>query len=210
MRGGARFDTVGLRGFGAIGPVTLNYEAFVQLGSIDSGTARSQSIVAWSVATDSTLRLEIVGDPALGLRINAVSGDRRNNDDRLGTFNPLFPRGKYFGELTPIGPANLINLHPSISIRLADDVTFAGNLVWYWRFSRADAVYALSGDILREGAASRARFVGLQWDVVLEHQAARTFDYVASYSQFHAGSFIRQTGSGDTTRFVAVEARFRF
>ena len=204
--------TVGVRGFGHFDPFAMNYELFVQTGSVDSSDdARPfASILAWSLATDTAVRFDLPGRPALGLRFNVVSGDGRPDDDTLGTFNPLFPRGKYFGELTPLGPANLLNIHPNLRIQLADNVTLASNIVWYWRYSPNDAVYALSGLVLRAGQGSRARFVGTQWDLVLEHQASRTFDYVASYSQFHAGSFIRETGPASTTRFVAVEARFRF
>jgi len=44
------------------------------------------------------------------------SGDNNPNDKDLQTFNPLFPKGKYFGELSLLGPYNLINLHPSIGV----------------------------------------------------------------------------------------------
>jgi hypothetical protein len=41
--------------------------------------------------------------PDVTVRFNVVSGDRNPRDNHLGTFNALFPKGKYFGELSPWG-----------------------------------------------------------------------------------------------------------
>jgi hypothetical protein len=37
----------------------------------------------------------------------------------LQTFNPLFLKGAYFGQVAFFGPANLIDLHPSLKIHVA-------------------------------------------------------------------------------------------
>ncbi|WP_428978619.1 alginate export family protein [Chenggangzhangella methanolivorans] len=55
--------------------------------------------------------------PFVELKANVISGDR-GPGGRLGTFNALFPKGKYFGEIGLIGPANLVNLHPVIGVSL--------------------------------------------------------------------------------------------
>jgi hypothetical protein len=52
--------------------------------------------------------------PAGSLTADVISGDADQNDEKLGTFNPLFPKGKYFGALSPIGPRNLIHLRPTV------------------------------------------------------------------------------------------------
>lgn len=204
--------TMGLRGFGSFGPLHLNYELFLQLGTLgrDVPNQRQQSIVAWSVATDTHLRIDWPTSPVVGVKFNVVSGDTRPDDDTLETFNPLFPRGKYFGELTPIGPANLVNVHPNLTLQLDEGLSVGSNIVLYWRYHPGDALYGLGGGVLREGIGASSRYVGLQWDLFIEHQMGRSFDYVASYSQFHAGDFVRETGPDDTIRFVAVEARFHF
>ena len=42
--------------------------------------------------------------PRAMMRLNVISGDRNAQDRTLGPFNALFPKGKYFGELSPVGP----------------------------------------------------------------------------------------------------------
>jgi hypothetical protein len=57
--------------------------------------------------------------PDVTVRFNVVSGDRNPRDNHLGTFNALFPKGKYFGELSPVGPTNIVSLNPGSARRWA-------------------------------------------------------------------------------------------
>jgi hypothetical protein len=50
--------------------------------------------------------------PNLMLRTEYISGDKDSASSNLQTFNPLFPKGAYFGQVAQIGPANLVGLHP--------------------------------------------------------------------------------------------------
>ena len=105
--------TLGTRFFGSqpIGPGMLdwNYESMLQFGSFDSQRGNG-SILAWSVGTETGYTIDTFATPRLSLRANIISGNRSADSANLQTFNPLFPKGKYFGELTPVGPYNLINL----------------------------------------------------------------------------------------------------
>jgi Alginate export len=76
----------------------------LQFGSFDSQRGKG-SILAWSVGTETGYTLEpFFFSPRFSLRANVISGDHNANDANLQTFNPLFPKGKYFGEFTPGGP----------------------------------------------------------------------------------------------------------
>jgi len=69
--------------------IDYNFEAVIQTGRVANATIR-----AWTIASDTGYRIETAAArPRLGLRANVTSGDRDRQDDRLGTFNPLFPRG---------------------------------------------------------------------------------------------------------------------
>jgi hypothetical protein len=54
-----------------------------------------------------------------------ISGDRHSGDRRLGTLNALFPRGKYFGKLSPIGPSSLVTVTPRHTLSLAEPLAVA-------------------------------------------------------------------------------------
>jgi hypothetical protein len=91
--------TLGSRFFGRSGNWRWDVEGHLQFGRFAGG-----DILAWSAASD--VRYTFAGlplEPFVGLRANAISGDRNPSDHRLGTFNALFPKGKYFGEVGLIG-----------------------------------------------------------------------------------------------------------
>jgi hypothetical protein len=41
----------------------------------------------------------------------------------LQTFNPMFPKGNYFGQLVSIRPLNHRDLHPTVELSLPHDIT---------------------------------------------------------------------------------------
>ena len=55
----------------------------------------------------------------IGIQFDVYSGDDDPDDQTLGTFNPLYPRLKYFGESGVYSPFNLIDLRPGMLFTLA-------------------------------------------------------------------------------------------
>ena len=191
-----------------------NYESMLQFGGFDSQRGNG-SILAWSVGTETGYMIDTFAKPRLSLRANIISGNRSADSANLQTFNPLFPKGKYFGELTPVGPYNLINLLGAVGLKLSDQIAVYVQGGPYWRYSAHDAVYGLGGNIVRAsdsdpGDTSSAHFIGTQLEFVVEWNPAREFAFLISYSKFAPGSFIRDTGPSETIHFFAAEAVFQY
>ncbi len=198
--------TIGSRFFGDHGNWTWNFE-----GHLQSGTFGTGEILAWSVATDTGYTFaDLPLTPFAELRANAISGDRNPNDSTLNTFNALFPKGKYFGEIGLIGPRNLLNLHPAIGFDLGQGWSLRGATVFYWRESLGDGVYDNPGNLIRTSDGSCARYIGTQGDIVLGWSPTRGVDIEATYSMFEPGRFIEETGSAKTVHFVGAEVQLRF
>ncbi|WP_445376516.1 alginate export family protein [Niveispirillum fermenti] len=192
--------TAGLRLAGSDGNWTWNGEGMWQWGRF-AGT----EIRAWSLASEVGYRLPGPGlSPRLLLRANIASGDASPADGRLGTFNPLYPRAKYFGELTPIGPRNMVNLHPGLELDLGAGFQLSAAGVFYWRQRRADGLYGLSGQVLRPAEPDAGRFVGRQGELVLGWEG-RGLTAAASFSLFRPGQFVRGTGPARTITLVGLE-----
>jgi hypothetical protein len=215
----ARFDqgagaeerhTLGSRWFGADEAWDWNFELFGQLGRFD-GLEGGGDIRAWSVASDSGYTLHDAPlAPRLGLKANVISGDDDPDDRDLPTFNPLFPKGKYFGEAGLIGPANLVNVHPSLTLALAPDWTLELASVLFWRESTGDGIYDAGGGLLRAGGGSDERAIGTQFDATLTFAPHRTLEVSLGYSTFLPGAFFEDTGTDDTLHFLGIEVLFRF
>jgi hypothetical protein len=199
-------DSFGLRLFGNRGSLGWNWEAMVQRGRFGGDKIR-----AWSLATETSWRFkEMPLTPGLRLRANIASGDRDPGDGRLGTFNPLFPKAKYFGDLSPIGPRNIMNVHPSIDFNPGSGVRVELAVSRFWRESRSDGVYDVPGQLLRSAGTSRARHIGDQFEISATWQASDILSLSGSLSAFRPGSFIRETGSAATIRMAGAEAMLKF
>lgn len=198
--------TFGSRLFGAADGWHWNLE-----GMLQAGRFAGMPIRAWSLATElgrslSTLPLT----PDITVRADVASGDRSPDDHRLGTFNALFPKGKYFGELSPIGPYNIVNLQPGVSFTLTRQLQLELLTTLYWRQSRGDGIYDMPGHLLRSGDAAEARYVGRETELGLDWQATSELSLSGSVSEFRPGAFIRQTGPARRIHMLGLEANFRF
>lgn len=197
--------TTGVRFFGSLGDWEWNSEGFFQFGSFADADLR-----AWSVTSD--VRYEFSNqplEPLLGLKASIISGDENPADPSLQTFNPLFPKGKYFGEIGMIGPSNLYHVHPSVAVDLGSDLSVSSAVVFYWRESLGDGVYNLAGGLIRPSDGSRSRYIGTQAEVVVDWVANRNLSFNGSYSFFVPGAFIEDTGPAKTVQFVGAEVLFR-
>ncbi|HWU03878.1 MAG TPA: alginate export family protein, partial [Novosphingobium sp.] len=198
--------TLGARWYARRGDWHWNVEGAYQFGRFAGG-----AISAWTLGTEAGRGFPNLSlRPDLTLRANVVSGDGNAADHRLGTFNALFPKGKYFGELSPIGPSNILNIHPALGLTLAPGVSAGLAAAAYWRYSRADGIYDIPGNLLRGAGNSRARFIGTEVEASLAWQATAELALSASVSTFSAGSFIRETGSARPIHMFGLESNFRF
>jgi len=142
-----------------------------------------------------------------------VAARRRSpNSKTLGTFNPLFPKGNYFGVLatTGPGPINFIDVHPHVETALPHDVRFSFDWIVQWRENINDGVYAVPGFLIRAADGSRARFVGHRPGTEVRWQANRHLWFQADYGIFYAGRFLKETQPGRNLNYWALWAGYKF
>lgn len=197
--------TFGVRLWGDQASWNWNWEAMYQSGSF----ATSQ-ISAWALATETTYRLDSTAlQPLVRLRANIASGDEGPANRSLGTFNALFPKVR-FGELTPVGPYNLIHLNPSVHFDLGQGFVLNVATAWYWRQSTSDGIYGVSGNLIRSSNGSLARHIGTQLETGISWLPTPNFELQVSYSRMSAGRFIRETGPARAIHMTGMEGSFRF
>ncbi|MGH7516280.1 MAG: alginate export family protein [Gemmatimonadales bacterium] len=214
-RRGARFDqgtadelrhTVGVRANGARGAWDYNLEANGQFGRFGTGRIR-----AWDAAADNGVRLRRVPlRPRLGLRIDVTSGDRDPDDADLGTFNPLFPNTAYSGLSGLVGPANSIDLQPSVRAFVSSRLSVVGGLTLFWRTSRRDGLYGIAVNPQRPGGPSRARSVGRQLALEVDWTPSPNVVYQLTLTHCAVGPYLRDTPPGADVRYFLSWISYRF
>lgn len=198
-------DTFGMRLWGSPGAWDYNYEAVIQTGSFGHA-----DILAWTVATDTGYTFSSLPfRPRVGLKADIASGDGNPNDDRLTTFNALFPKQPYFSEASLIAPANLIDLHPSLALELTEKLGLAVEVNWFWKQRPEDAVYAPPGRPLPRTGLSDERYIGSQINGELEWRLHRNLSITFYYSRFFAGPAVTEAGGSDVD-FVGSWVTLRF
>jgi hypothetical protein len=203
-----RRHSVGARWWGAPGNFRYNAEAVYQFGSYGPGRIRAGTVSGEVGYQAPTLPLR----PQLILRTEYISGDRDERDPTLQTFNPLFPKGAYFGQVALIGPANLVDLHPVLTLYPRRLPTLEVALDWdfFWRASRADGLYGVPAILERAGTRAQSAFIGHQLTGELTWQSSRHLQLEAFLTTFHAGPFLRQSGAGRNLTYLSLRTTFLF
>lgn len=211
----ARFDqgtaretrhAVGARVWRRAKPLDYNLEAVYQWGSFGRGEIR-----AWMVASDTGCTFSALPlKPRLGVKANIASGDEEPADTDLQTFNHLFPKGAYISENSLVGATNLINLHPSLTLALADRLTLTTDWDFFWRESIRDGVYNNAGALVRSGRNSSSHTIGNQAQAQLEWNPDRHVTFAVIYAHFFAGPFLKETGPGKDVDYVTSWVTYKF
>jgi hypothetical protein len=186
-----------------------DYEALGQFGTFGSANIR-----AWTVASETGYRIPTIPlKPRFSAKADISSGDHPvSNPNTLGTFNPLFPKGNYFGVLatTGPGPINFVDLHPHVEAFLPRNVSFSFDWIFQWRESVQDGVYAVPGFLIRAADGSHARYVGDRPGTEIRWQANRHLWFQGDYGVFFAGPFLKQTQPGRNLNYWALWAGYKF
>lgn len=201
-----RRHSIGTRLWREKEPLDYNFEFVYQWGSFGKGDIR-----AWTAASDTGYTSERLPlRPRFGLKADIASGDEDPDSPDLQTFDPLFPKGAYFSENGLIGPANFIDVNPSLELHFHNDLTITANWDFFWRESRHDGIYNNAVGLVRSGRNSNARYIGSQPQAVVEWDIGRHMTLVAIYAHFLAGEFLRQSGSGDDVDYVTTWLTYKF
>lgn len=181
-----RRHTLGARLYKSDAGFIYDIEAAYQFGKF--GT---ENIRAWTASFDlGYIFAQLKSKPTLGIRNDYISGDSRKGDGTLGTFNPIYPKGGYFGFDPQVGPVNLIDIHPYGTIKLSPSLTLLCDVVFNWRYSLNDGVYRPSGTFNFGGSGSDKRYIGTAYLTKLSYliNPRLTFDFGIQY--FNTGPFI--------------------
>lgn len=150
--------TIGVRAFGERAMWDWNIEAAWQWGSFGDANIR-----AWTVSVDAGFELAALPlTPRIGLKLDAISGDRNLHDRRLGTFNPLFPKLPYFSDANLATPANLLDAQPNVRLSLTDRLSATVSWDVLWKHEAADAFYAPPLSPVDGTSLTQSREIGWQ------------------------------------------------
>lgn len=199
--------TIGLRRFGKINKSwRYNTEIMGQFGKTGN-----KNVDAWAFETDWHYQFyKIKLKPEFGLKLDVFSGDNTPGDNTIETFNPLFPNPAYFSLAGTIAPVNLIEFHPSFSLKPTEKMKLYIEWASFYRYSITDGIYSPPRFLNREGNTTTERFIGHQLGFKFEYEIDRHFSFDFDFSYFFAGAFLEQTGEAENILHVAPTLSYKF
>ncbi|MDQ8012868.1 MAG: alginate export family protein [Flavobacterium nitrogenifigens] len=181
-----RRHTIGSRLWKYGGGFIYNLEAAYQFGTFGSG-----NINAWTGSIDIGYMFENVKfKPTINLRNDYISGDKNQGNGNLQTFNPLYPKGGYFGFSPQVGPVNLIDIHPYATLDLLSNLKMQVDVVLNWRYSTQDGVYRPSGILNLRGSDSDEKYIGTAYLANFTYGINKYISVVSGIQYFKTGAFI--------------------
>lgn len=196
-------DVLDMRTAGALGAIDWDLEAMFQRGSV--GSSR---IEAWALGARGGYTLQASAwRPRVGLQWDAASGDSRRDDGVVGSFNPLFPNGRYFTRAGYTGYVNLAHLRPSITVESAPGLALEVAVAGQWRRTIQDAIYT-SPSIAVPGSAGTGKawtgaYVQLHADYVFNGHLTGSVEAV----RYDVGSTLTALGGQDSA-YLGLELKF--
>jgi len=198
--------SVGTRIWNNSVPWQYNFEALYQWGKFGA-----KKISAWTISSNTTYTIQSLKcSPEINFKAELISGDHNYDDEKLQTFNPLYPRGGYFGLANLIGPLNLIDIHPSFTIDLTKTFLYEVDYDAFWRFSQNDGLYGQSILLVYSGRSSEQKFIGDQLSTYLIYNPSQFFSLQAEFTWFKAGPYLKDVGPGKNILFTAFTAQCKF
>src|SRR6202140_2019737 len=201
--------TVGGRFWGGRNGWTYNSEAMFQWGTFGANDIRARASAHDTAYSFRSIPLQ----PQVGIDAGVASGDHGGSKSALGTFNPLFPTGLYFGQgaLALNGPTNLIEVGPHISLQLIKSLTVVMDDHTFWRTSLQDGVYGLGINLLIAGRENSERYIGNQPTVGVYWNATRHLSVSTAYGHFLVGPFLAQASPpGKNANYAGVWTTYKF
>ncbi|NQX77954.1 alginate export family protein [Gilvibacter sp.] len=196
--------SLGVRHFGNWNRLRYNNEFVIQTG--DFGT---QNIFAWTASFNIEHPVKVLGiEGTLGLKTEAISGDTSTTDNRLGTFDGLYPRGAYFGRVARIGPSNLIDFHPYCNTEIGP-VALSLDYVAFWRFSKEDGLYG-PPLTLDYPDVNDSRFIGHQIGTIAGLEINRHIAFELETNLIFPGDFLKNSGLNDTLFHAVFTTEIKF
>jgi hypothetical protein len=186
---------------------TWNYdfEALYQFG-----TWGNQYINAYTTSLDMNYTFnKVKTGPTIGVKTELISGDKSKIDNQLNSFNPLLPRGAYFGLAALIGPSNLLDFHPNFSFRPFKNLEISSDYDVFWRYSLNDGIYGPNVVLIFDDKSSN-RFIGHQLGLAIEYQPNSFIKLSPEAMWFYPSQYLKDVSPGRQVFFAAFTAQLKF
>ena len=153
--------------------------------------------------------------PRIGTQFNYASGDNNPNDGKVGTFQNLYPTNHmFYGYMDTTAWMNVLNPQINFSFTPTSKVKVMFDYQLYWNANNQDSWYRANGTTkvrpLNAASSSASSFRGQEFDITVNYKLNPHVNFLAGYSYFVAGKYLRDTGASSDAQFGYVQMQIDF
>lgn len=182
-------------------------------GTYQWGTFNNLRINAYSISVDVNHKVLASKSMVTGIAGGYVTGDRKNEDNQLNTYNLLFSKPQY-GLTAPIGATNIITLIPYIKLNPVKKSNLYTGANFMWRQSNNDGSYSPGAIEMRPVPelllASNKKRIGTLLIMEFNYFVNYHLSFSADASYFFAGNYVKETGKGKDITYLSFKASYKF
>lgn len=200
--------TVGARIKGAPGRFDYTGEADWQFGR-----RAGQQVRAWAMAATGGYTLDLALKPRLGVEYDFASGDSNPSDNKVQTFDPLYPFGHALqGYQDIFSWKNGHDFKASASIDPKTDWRVQADLHHFRLHHSFDAWYdsTATAIIARSTTGGPGKDIGNELDLHVKGKFREVISLWFGYCRFFAGSYVKATTTRGDRDWGFFQAAFNF
>ena len=199
-------ETIGARVWSHSPAWDYDFEYTAQFGRFNTG-----NISAWGTGYHLGYTFQHARfAPQPELDGGVLSGDHNVHDNKLGTFNPLFPNGNFLSQSILLGPFNLIIVRPTFKTALTPKASTNTNVELLWRQATEDGVYNIAGILTHAPGNSTSRSIGTQIQQEVDYAFSRHLSGSLAYEHFFTSDFLKQSPPGHSLNFISPQLTYNF
>ncbi len=140
-----------------------------------------------------------------------ASGDDNNADNKRETFDNLYPTNHlHYGFMDRVSLQNIDNYRLQLSAKPQSNLKVQLDYHFFYLDTVNDSLYAANRAAIRTAATTGVSdHVGNEIDLLLKYKANANLSYLAGYSRFSAGDFLKNTGSGDDGDYFYIQTTLK-
>jgi len=125
------------------------------------------------------------------------------------TYFRMFTRGHYhLGYMDYVGRQNILSIAFGTNFKPIRNTTLGVTVLDFQRANLDDALYLNGGAVFRNGTLSQKRNIGEEVDFYLRYKGGRHIRFLAGFSRFYPGGFIKDTGPSNRSQFIYSQVSY--
>jgi len=193
-------------GLRATGPIPNQFYYTVE-AVFEGGNQAGDDLRGW--ATSLRLGRNIKPAPRavqLFVEYDYASGDSNPSDNRVGTFDQMFPsnHGKY-GIADLMGWRNMHGIRTGVPLQLTGRWKLSVDYHSFWLANLEDYYYRSNGRPVVRNPAATSRHVFQEFDIQNTIAVAKPLDFLFGYAHVFHGQFLKESTGGSPATYAYVQ-----